>query len=510
MKKILALILALAMVFTLCACGGKPSGSNTSAQLVVGAGPEPSGFDSLAEGTPQVILTGMCIYNKLFKVVDGELVGDLVDSWGYSGPDNLTLTLHLKEGVTFSNGNPFTAEDALFTISRIAGHMVYASRMASLDIDNCSCPDDYTVELKLKYYDVLLLACLTGEAGFVYDKETYDEIGEAEYSANPMGTGPYKLETWNHGTSVVLVKSENYTGDNPAKFDRIEIKFYSEGNTRELELEAGTLDIALLENGDNIDRVASGEVKGVSAYKWVTDKMGYLCMATTIADPTFQDENVRLAIANAIDIPAIVTAVMGSGGTPATSILPENNWAYSKNEYTMNLDKAKEYLAAAGLENGFSFEILVASDQNLDVKLAEAIQAYLQQVGIDMNIRSADQFTVMGEQMGGTQLCGILTSTIRGDVLELFDAFTPGSGNGLAQIGDAEFGEILSRARANSDQAVRAEALGDLQVFVHEHANFIPLYQLNAAWGYQDNITGVDTAALGAEAVIDLTQVSLK
>lgn len=541
MKKVrlLALLLCFAMIFSLSACGGssksepaedtaaavaaeEPAAAEGAAEeetveaapadktnLVVGAGAEPSGWDPLAEGTPNVIMIGRCVFNRLFKVDDnGELVGELVDSWEYSGDDNLTLTLHLKEGVTFHNGNPFTSEDALFTISRIANHMVYASRTASLDLDNCSCPDDYTVELKLKYYDVLLLACLTGEAGYVYDKETYDEIGGDAYGAAPIGTGPYSFTTWNHGTSVELARYDGYWGD-PASFEEIEIKFYAEDNTRELELEAGELDLALLENGSNIDLVTSGGVEGVSGYLWTTDKLGYLCMSTTIDDTTFQDENKRLAVAYALDIPAIINAVMGASGTPATSILSDNHWAYSDHSYTYSVDDAKQYLAAAGTPDGFDFNILVASDQNLDVKLAEAIQAYLSQAGINMEIRSADQFSVMGEQMGGTQLAGILTSTIRGDVMELFDPFTDGSGNFLAQVPDAEFNEYLNGARMNSDKDTRTEALENLQGYVHDHAIFIPLYQLNAAWGYQNYITGIEDAAIGAEVVLDLTQIRL-
>lgn len=541
MKKVrlLALLLCLAMIFSLSACGSssksepaedtaaapaaeEPAAAEEAAEeqtveaapadktnLIVGAGAEPSGWDPLAEGTPNVIMIGRCVFNRLFRVDDnGELVGELVESWEYSGDDNLTLTLHLKESVTFHNGNPFTSEDALFTISRIANHMVYASRTASLDLDNCSCPDDYTVELKLKYYDVLLLACLTGEAGYVYDKETYDEIGGDAYGAAPVGTGPYSFATWNHGTSVELARYDGYWGD-PASFEEIEIKFYAEDNTRELELEAGELDLALLENGSNIDLVVGGGVEGVSGYLWTTDKLGYLCMSTTIDDTTFQDENKRLAVAYALDIPAIINAVMGSSGTPATSILSDSHWAYSDHSYTYSVDDAKQYLAAAGTPDGFDFNILVASDQNLDVKLAEAIQAYLSQVGINMEIRSADQFSVMGEQMGGTQLAGILTSTIRGDVMELFDAFTDGSGNFLAQVPDAEFNEYLNGARMNSDKDIRTEALENLQGYVHDHAIFIPLYQLNAAWGYQNYISGIENAAIGAEVVLDLTQISL-
>jgi len=539
--RLLSLLLCMAMMLSLAACGGGGASDTTNAvpaeeaaepagepaeeevageaepeaaattsktNLVVGAGVEPSGWDPLAEGTPGVILAGMCIYDKLFQVDEnGEIVGDLVESWEYSGEDNLTLTLHLKEGVTFHNGNPFTADDALFTIARIANHMVYASRTASLDLDNCAVIDDYTLELKLKYYDVLFLACLTGECGFVYDKETCEEVGVDAYSASPMGTGPYSFVNWNRGTSIELARFDGYWGD-PASFDSIEIKFYAEDNTRELELEAGELDLVLLENGTNIDRVVNGEVDGVSGYLWTTDKLGYLCMSTTIEDTTFQDENKRLALASAIDTPAIVNAVMGSAGDPATSCLSENHWAYVNSAFTYDIDAAKDYLAAAGVPDGFSFNILVASDQNLDVKLAEAIEAYLSQVGIKMEIRSADQFSVMGEQMGGTQLCGILTSTIRGDVMELFDPFTDGSHNFLAQVPDAEFNEYLTAARMNSEMDVRTEALNNLQAYVHDHATFIPLYQLNAAWGYQDYVSGVEDAAMGSEAILDLTQVS--
>ena len=413
----------------------------------------------------------------------------------------MDLVITLRDDVTFSNGDPLTADDVLFTMQMNLNNMATATRFAAVDIENSYAEDEHTVVLKLFNYDNCLLPYLTGEYGQILNKKYVEEVGEDEaIGQHPIGTGPYVFSEWDVGTSITLVKNETYWGDpSNQNFDSIKYMFFSDDNIRALELEQGNLDIALLNTNESIGRISGMGEQGLAVSSVPLTKVGYFCMATIIEDDTFQDVNKRLAIAHALDMDAIVSTIAGETAIAATSLFPSGSLGYADHSYEYDPELAKEYLEKAGCPNGFEFTIEVANNQQMNLELAEAMQAYLGQVGITMNIEPMDFGTQFGNMLAGTQLCSILVGTCNGDPSMGLTAFAPGSGACIAENHDEEFVRLLDACRYERDPEIRLDYLAQLQTYMHDMAYAIPVYEAVYSLGYQSYVEGIEGAYIQGE-----------
>ena len=413
----------------------------------------------------------------------------------------MDLVITLRDDVTFSNGDPLTADDVLFTMQMNLNNMATATRFAAVDIENSYAEDEHTVVLKLFNYDNCLLPYLTGEYGQILNKKYVEEVGEDEaIGQHPIGTGPYVFSEWDVGTSITLVKNETYWGDpSNQNFDSINYMFFSDDNIRALELEQGNLDIALLNTNESIGRISGMGEQGLAVSSVPLTKVGYFCMATIIEDDTFQDVNKRLAIAHALDMDAIVSTIAGETAIAATSLFPSGSLGYADHSYEYDPELAKEYLEKAGCPNGFEFTIEVANNQQMNLELAEAMQAYLGQVGITMNIEPMDFGTQFGNMLAGTQLCSILVGTCNGDPSMGLTAFAPGSGACIAENHDEEFVRLLDACRYERDPEIRLDYLAQLQTYMHDMAYAIPVYEAVYSLGYQSYVEGIEGAYIQGE-----------
>ena len=380
-------------------------------------------------------------------------------------------------------------------------NMATATRFAAVDIENSYAEDEHTVVLKLFNYDNCLLPYLTGEYGQILNKKYVEEVGEDEaIGQHPIGTGPYVFSEWDVGTSITLVKNETYWGDpSNQNFDSIKYMFFSDDNIRALELEQGNLDIALLNTNESIGRISGMGEQGLAVSSVPLTKVGYFCMATIIEDDTFQDVNKRLAIAHALDMDAIVSTIAGETAIAATSLFPSGSLGYADHSYEYDPELAKEYLEKAGCPNGFEFTIEVANNQQMNLELAEAMQAYLGQVGITMNIEPMDFGTQFGNMLAGTQLCSILVGTCNGDPSMGLTAFAPGSGACIAENHDEEFVRLLDACRYERDPEIRLDYLAQLQTYMHDMAYAIPVYEAVYSLGYQSYVEGIEGAYIQGE-----------
>ena len=544
-QRILAWLLAASMTLVCTGCGGGAASSSTASdggsagkpasvvsggggsaapaaeqqsrttdktELVVGADYEPTDLQYYTNATDSNKIVNAAIYDTLFTFENGEIVPSLATGYEFAGDDGLDLTITLKEGITFSNGDPLTAEDVLFTMQMNLENMGTANRFDAVDIENSKAVDDHTVLLRLHQYDNRLLPYLTGEYGQILDKKYVEEKGADEaIGQHPIGTGPYVFSQWDVGTSIVLTKNENYWGDaSNQSFESIRYMFYADDSIRALELEQGNLDIALLNTSDSITRVSGEGDQGLAVTSIPLTKVGYFCMATIIDDDTFQDANKRLAIAYALDIPAIVNTVAGATAEAATSFIPSGCVGYVDESYTYDPEKAKEYLQKAGCPDGFEFTMEVANNQQMNLELAEAMQAYLSAVGITMNIQAEDFGTQFGNMLAGTQLCSILVGTCNGDPSMGLSAFQTGSGACIAENHDEKVVELLAACRTEKDPEIRKQDLADLQQYIHDTAYAIPIYEAMYSLGYQTYVQGVENSNIQGELGFYVTRLSFQ
>jgi peptide/nickel transport system substrate-binding protein len=488
-SKILALILALVMAFgVLSACSGSSSDTSsetgtstdtttsgeTDTTLTIGLMVAPSTHDPMATNDRKRFQS-RTIFNSLLNIdpETGDLVYTLVDSVEYV--DDLTLEIKLRDDVYFTNGQNLTAKDVFYTYKDVYGVGQMASYFECYDWDASSIVDDYTIDFVFtKPYGpaITLLAS--------YDVYCYDDLwGDNALSADdwmtaPNGTGPYYcVENVASAYATYKVK-EDYWGETP-ECTEVTFKYYSEAATMYIDFEAGNLDVACAISETDAQRVLNGEAPDFAGYYMNPIKDCLLLVLPEYVE-AFNDERVREAVSLAVDQDAIATAGFGCLKLDATSILPSTVNFYEEQEgYTVDLDRAKELMAEAGYGDGLDLTLVITQDNQT---IAEALQACLANIGINLSIESYDPGTAIPMMMAGeTDLClkqaegGAFT----GDPCQLVDTLGPNSTLGAARITDTTWAEAFDKALYSSDDADRADGYATMQEWARETNRIIPI-----------------------------------
>ena len=364
MKRLLSLALVVMLVLSLfTACGGDSAGTNPGGEaapaapsgekdsVIVAMNADPTGFD------PQVTLDAtamMVMYNIYDTLVesDGACSSDirpgLAESWDISD-DNMVYTFHLKSGVKFHNGEPFTAADAKFTIERAMVEPATASYCAS--IDKVDAPDDSTLVVTLKVPFANFLMNLGGSFFGVVNEKAVTESGE-DYGRNPVGTGPYKFVSWSSGDNVVLAYNEDYHGEAPA-IKNVTYRVLPDTSTALVALQNGEIDA--LPNSAPIDAPTIEADPNLNLYSAPGATIAYIGFNTQAAP--FDNEKVRQAVKYAINKEEVFMGAQDGDGVLANSPLNEVMDGYNPDDPVMNpydLEKAKALMAEAGYADGFS------------------------------------------------------------------------------------------------------------------------------------------------------------
>ena len=333
----------------------------------------------------------------------------------------------------------------------------------------------------------------------ILDKEWFDEVGDEGASQEMNGTGPYVLTEWKMGDYTLLSRNEDYWGEAPY-YDTFTIKCYSEPTTRIMEYETGTLDICYVNRSQDIDRLEAGEFEDTYEVSRASHGVAGIGMTSwPEVSEAFLDIRVRQAIAYAIDIPTLVDSVGGSALTVANSILPISDWAYvDVGSYTYDPDKARELLADYGKPVSFT---MVNNDSGYMPDIAEAIQGYLAEVGIDMQIENYEFATFISKLINGEIAITINSNSGGSDPSDSFTPYERNSGNACAEFRDEELLDLLEAAKNEPDQEARKEMYKEVQEIVHDNYYFIPLYTGRTVYAVREGITGVQESLTSENAI---------
>ena len=419
---------------------------------------------------------------------EGNLVPGVAD-FAYS-EDGTVLTFTIKEGVTFHNGMPLTADDIVFSHERMAERSsIYQSRLRNFD--RVEKVDERTVRFIFKSPDVTYLPPrnLT-----VLSKAYYDEVGEEGFVANPVGTGPYKLVSYTPGQSMELEAFEEYHGGAP-DVKSVRFVFVKEDSTRVAMLRAGEADLvlnvpfsdrnALADDGYTIEEVAVTPTVSVQ-------------FTLNNPDVPWHDVRVRRAIAHAIDADGIVQGLFDG--------VPKRHAAFGPNEvgfdpelenYAFDPALAKELLAEAGYPDGFDMPLIWWRGENSGLKeTAEAVSIYLQQVGINTDVSSLDVPDFVGKIRAakgeGSQEAWVgITPT---PLAEYFDptialAFTFWSASPFAQWKNDDFDALVSKAVQTVDPEERAPMVVEATRILHDQVPQIPLWNNVSVYGMKPGVS---------------------
>lgn len=489
MKRMLALLLAALMVFSVVGCGGDNNGGGSSdteelyseaRTLNVALTSEPASMDptQTIDTWSDTVFTN--IYETLMEVNEkGEIVPKLAESYEASA-DGLTYTFKLKKGVKFHNGEEMKASDVAFSFNRAKEAAILKSVTA--DFDNVEATDDYTVVFHLNKVSAPFMSNMTYVCLCVLSEKAVTEAGE-EYYKSPIGTGPYKFEKWDQGVELDLTYFEDYWGDTP-DFTKVKLRFIPEATSRTIELEAGSVDLITDVAATDLSRVEEGENMALATAVGMAIRL----MAMNCSKAPLDDVRVRQAIAYAIDCEAINQAMNLGHGTVATAPISDAVMFHSevgKNEF--NIEKAKELLAEAGYPDGL--DITLSTDTRKEYSdVCVILQQQLAKANIRVTLDNTEWAVFLDKAyQGDTQLfmLGYSCSTPDPDALfySCFHSANIGPQGGMAYLSDPEVDQLIDASRTELDNAKRTELYEQLQAKLAELKPWVYLYNTTVNYG---------------------------
>lgn len=328
-----------------------------------------------------------------------KVFGKVAESWTVS-EDGKTISFKIKEGRTFASGNPITADDAVFSLVRavkLDKSPAFILTQFGFTADNVESQivktGDYTFDFKMDnaYAPSLVLYCLTATVAAVVDKklamehEANGDFGYEWLKTGYAGSGPFNIREWRPNEVVVMERNENYSGEAPA-LARAIFRHVPEAATQRLMLEQGDVDIARDLGPDDIVGVSSNpDIAIQSGVKGSLYYLGLNQKNENLAKP-----EVREAFKYLVDYDAIAETILKGGAKVHQGFLPEGFLgAYNENPYKLDVAKAKELLAAAGLPDGFTVTMDVRQSGEFPA-IAEAIQQTMAQAGIKLELVPGD------------------------------------------------------------------------------------------------------------------------
>ena len=468
--------------------------------------------------TAEITANSYSLLVRLDMIDTSKVKGDLAESWTVSG-DGLTYTFKLKAGLKFASGNPITAGDVAWSFERavkLDKSPAFILTQFGLNGDNVAdkakAVDDTTFVFTVDkaYSPSFVLNCLTATVASVVDRkltlehvaavtpsDTYkydNDFGNAWLKTGYAGSGPYKMREWRANELVVLERNDNYYGEK-AKLARVIYRHMKESSGQRLALEAGDIDVARnLEPGDldaiknNPDLATTRETKATVYYISLNQK-----------NPNLAKPEVREAFKYLVDYDAIGATLIRGIGEIHQTFLPKGVLGeLDENPYKLDVAKAKELLAKAGLADGFTVTMDTRNTQPV-TGIAESFQQTLAQAGITLEIIPGDGKQTLTKYRARNHDIYI------GDWgMDYFDphsnaeTFTSNPDNSdagktktLAWRNAWDVPDLTTKTAAallEKDPAKRAETYKELQKTVLETGPFIVIYQKTEVAGLRRNV----------------------
>ena len=521
MKKILAGILVICMVMGLAACGGNDNPSNPTQSQDIVPGTQPSVTSpsvdaaktykkhinislsgTISAVNPQVSSNNAAdtmykmIYNQLvgFNYETGELKPELAESWEKESLSSYVF--HLRKDVKFSNGEPFTSDDVKWTFeeypSKTEETLNSSIKNVTDKVEKIECPDDYTVRFVLKENDADFLNRMYLQSQSIFNREAC----EADMKEGVrIGTNGWIVTEFIAADHISFKRFDDSwvwldTGVCPTETVTMTVK--AEASTRGIAVQTGEdaatmgislTDVAQMKNDPNVETVVYNAENVYYFFFNMKDS------------PVAQDENVRMAVAYALNFDEL-NAVMYNGLASRTYTLwGKSQYGYFndvENKIDYNLEKAKEYMAKSNYPNGVQVKFVYHTANQASV--VAVIQQQLKAIGIECEIIATDltgmttlfKADPIAYDMGYS---GISLQTI-GDRFSFI-----GKDNNTTNRGkyvDADLQAKFAQARAEQDDAARKQIYKEIQQFLYDLKAYIPLYYAVESTVYHKGVSGVE------------------
>lgn len=416
-----------------------------------------------------------------------DVVPALAESWT-PNQDTTQWTFHLRSGVQFHDGTPFTAQDAAYSFARILdpanGAYLFGQLSASLDPSGIKVQDDHTLVLNLKQPDVNI-PFLLGTQGAQIVKNGTPPIKTAELA---IGTGPFKMVSFTNGQSIKVVKSTTYWNKAEQPYlDSVEVEHFAEPATMLAALESGTIHLTA-----PIGPTSAASLNGHPNVKTLLHKNNQYYVF--VMDPTqapFTDTRVIQAFKLAVDRKKILQAVFNGNGTVTADVCepPGSPWyPQGIGSGAQDITQAKQLLSAAGHPNGIDIELITAPQESSMVDIATAFASTMSDAGIRISVKTLSN-TDYGAEVGSSTL--FYEDWFWDEDPFRMMQYMYGPGN-EPKYNSPDLNNLVNQALATQDASKRNQLISEaMKIGAQEASQIIPV--IVDAWrGVASNVYGAE------------------
>jgi peptide/nickel transport system substrate-binding protein len=411
------------------------------------------------------------LHDALVKPMPGSLMaGSLAESWTVSA-DQRVYEFKLREGLTFHNGDPFTAEDVKFSFARARAKILHDKVREVAVVD----PHRVRFQLHEPWPDFMTFyGTFASGAGWVVPKKYVEHVGNDGFKKHPVGLGPYKFVSHTPGVELVMEAFEGYWRKVP-HVKRLVYKSVPEATTRLAMLKRGEVDLAYL-----LDAPQAEEVRRNPSLKLAfSGGIGtfYLDFFDQW-DPKspWHDRRVRLAAVHAIDSRALNDAENLGASRLTGSMVPRKfDFALALEPYAYDPAKAKRLLAEAGYPNGFDAGDLHPWPPYFS--MGEAIGGFLGAVGIKTKLRTMERAAfysaLASKKLRGLCVC---INAVYGNAASRISEIVPSDG-AFAYGGSPDVDALYKAQARETDRKKREAVLHQIQRLMYERVRYAPIYE---------------------------------
>lgn len=463
--------------------------------------------DSASSDICGMIFNGLVKYDKNIN-----LIGDLAENWEIQDA-GLGIVFHLRKGVRWQDGAPFTAYDVEFTYQKLIDPSVRTPYSGDFKkVKSLEVIDDWTVKV---VYTEPFSPGLASWGMPIMPKHLLEkqDLNTTAFSRNPIGTGPYKFKKWKTQEKIELASSKDYFEKEPF-ISRYIYRVIPDEDTLFQELQTFGIDESVL-TPLQYTRQTQTKLFTENYHKFRLDSFSYVYLGYNLNLPLFKDKRVRQALNYAVDKNKLIKGVLMGLGKPCTGPFVPESWAYNKEVTPQEFSKAKakQLLFEAGWschnndgwleKEGKKFEFTIITNQgNLErQRTAEIIQAELKNIGVKVNIKIVEWSAFLSEFIDKRHFEAVLLGWSLGREPDCYDIWhssktKEGEFNFISYV-NPEVDRLLEEGRNNFDQNERQKAYHQIHKILYEEQPYMFLYVPDALPIITARVNGIEPAPIG-------------